>query len=227
MCRERRGCDERMSTDGRVGGLCHRVAGMAEPRSAHAADGGATWLSRSRCDPDAFADFYAHNVDGVSVFFLRRVFDPEAAVDLTAETFALALEGRRRFRGTSPEQEQAWLFGIARNLLSTYWRKGRSEQAAVRRLGLERAALGTEDIEYLHHRAGLDDLRARLAATLDAVTPDQAAAISARVLHERDYAEIASEFGTTPDVIRARVSRGLRTMHGLLGEAARATVLDA
>jgi len=226
MCRALRGCDENDLGEA-SGGLCHRVAGMAEPRPAHAADAGGTSLSRSLRDPDAFAEFYEQYVERVSVFFVRRVFDPEVAVDLTAETFAVALECRAQFRGGSPEQEQGWLFGIAKNLLNTYWRKGHSEQAAVRRLGLERTALGTEDIEYLHHRAGLDELRARLAATLDAVTPDQAAAITARVLHERDYAEIASDFQTTPDVIRARVSRGLRTMHGLLGHTIRDTVPDA
>jgi len=199
---------------------------MAEPRSADVADAAGTSLSRSLVDPDAFAEFYERYVERISVYFVRRVFDPEVAVDLAAETFALALECRRQFRGTSPEQEQGWLFGIARNLLNGYWRKGLSEQAAVRRLGLERSPLGTEDIEYLHHRAGLDDLRARLAQTLGAVTPDQAAAITARVLHERDYADIASEFHTTPDVIRARVSRGLRTMQGLLGDAVRDRVLD-
>jgi RNA polymerase sigma factor (sigma-70 family) len=225
MCRARRGCDEiDLGEAGRS--LCHRVAGMAEPRSAPADDAGGTWLARSLQDPDAFADFYAHYVERVSVFFVRRVFDPEVAVDLTAETFALALECRARFRGTNPEQEQGWLFGIAKNLLNTYWRKGHSEQAAVRRLGLERTALGTEDLEYLHHRAGLEELRARLATTLEAVTSDQAAAITARVLHERDYADIASEFQTSPDVIRARVSRGLRTMHRLLGDTIRHTVLD-
>ena len=200
---------------------------MTEPKPAQSSDASRTPLSRSLRDPDAFAEFYEQYVERISVYFVRRVFDPEVAVDLTAETFAVALECRARFRGTSPEQEQGWLFGIAKNLLSTYWRKGHSEQSAVRRLGLERPALGTEDIEYLHHRAGLDDLRARLAATLDAVTPAQAAAITARVLQERDYVGIANEFKTTPDVIRARVSRGLRTMQGLLGDTARDTVCDA
>ena len=200
---------------------------MAEPNPAHAADAGGTSLSRSLRDPDAFAQFYALHVERISVYFVRRVFDPEIAVDLTAEAFAVALECRAQFRGASAEEEQGWLFGIARNLLSTYWRKGHSEQSAARRLGLERAPLGTEDIEYLHHRAGLGELRARLAATLGAVTPEQAAAITARVLQERDYAEIATEFNTTPDVIRARVSRGLRAMQGLLGDTARDTVRDA
>jgi len=188
---------------------------------------GATFLARSLRDADAFADFYELYVRRVSVYFVRRILDPEVAVDLTAETFALALERRRQFRGRCAEEEQGWLFAIARSLLHGYWRKGRVEQAAVARLGLERPSLGTEDIEFLHRQAGLDGLRGRLAEALDAVRPDQAAAIRARVLEERDYAEIAAEFETTPDVIRARVSRGLKTMQRFLGDRVPDALADA
>ena len=179
-----------------------------------------TFLARSLSNADAFANFYELYVGRVSVYFVRRIFDPEVAVDLTAETFALALERRRQFRGRCAEEEQGWLFAIARNLLHGYWRKGQIEQAAVARLGLERPSLGTEDIEYLHRQAGLDGLRGRLSQALDAVRPDQAAAIRARILEEREYPEIAAEFETTPDVIRARVSRGLKTMQRFLGDDA-------
>lgn len=173
-----------------------------------------------------FAEFYLAYVARVSVFFVRRVFDADFAFDLTAETFALALERRTQFRGHSAEEEQGWLFAIARSLLHAYWRKGRIEQAAVSRLGLERPPLTNADIEYLHDQSGIESLRDRLADALEAVRPDQAAAIRARVLDEREYADIAAEFGTTPDVIRARVSRGLKTMHGLLGDTFRDLLTD-
>jgi DNA-directed RNA polymerase specialized sigma24 family protein len=47
------------------------------------------------------------------------------------------------------------------------------------------------------------------------------------VLEERDYAEIAADFETTPDVIRARVSRGLRTMQRFLGDKVLDVLADA
>jgi len=199
---------------------------MAPPRSPEAGGEGETFLARSLGDADAFAGFYALYATRVSVYFVRRILDPEVALDLTAETFALALERRRQFRGGSAAEEQGWLFAIARSLLHGYWRKGRVEQAAVARLGLERPSLGTEDIDFLHRQAGLEDLRGRLAEALGAVRPDQAAAIRARVLEERDYAAIAAEFRTTPDVIRARVSRGLKTMQLFLGDSAHDALVD-
>jgi RNA polymerase sigma-70 factor (ECF subfamily) len=203
------------------------VGAMATPRSADAAPATTTYLARSLSDADAFAGFYALYVGRVSTYFLRRIFDPEVALDLTAETFALALERRRQFRGRSPQEEQGWLFAIARSLLHGYWRKGRVEQAAVLRMGLERTSLGSEDVEYLHREADLEGLRGRLAEALGAVRPDQAAAIRARVFEEREYAEIAAAFETTPDVIRARVSRGLKSMQRFLGEPAHDAWVDA
>ena len=200
---------------------------MAKPRSSESGSAYASILARSVDDADAFAAFYERYIRRVSVYFVRRVLDSEVAIDLTAETFALALERRRQFRGRSEQEEQGWLFAIARSLLHAYWRKGRIERAAVARLGIERLSLGTEDIEYLHRQAGLEALRERLAHALDAVRPDQAAAIQARVIEERGYAEIAADFDTTPDVIRARVSRGLKTMQGLLGNLVEDALADA
>jgi DNA-directed RNA polymerase specialized sigma24 family protein len=84
-----------------------------------------------------------------------------------------------------------------------------------------------EDLEYLHAQAGLEALREKVELALDAVRPDQAAAIRARVLEEREYGDIAAAFETTPDVIRARVSRGLRTMQQFLGDAAHDLLADA
>jgi RNA polymerase sigma-70 factor (ECF subfamily) len=194
-----------------------------------ATDGGeqsTTWLTQSTRDAGAFAAFYEAYVANVTVYFVRRVLDPEVAVDLTAETFALALERRRQFRGSTAQEEQGWLFAIARSQLNAYWRKGRIEQAAMGRLGLERPPLTTEDLEYLHRQAGLDELRGRLTQALETVRPDQAAAIRARVLEERDYGDIAADFDTTPDVIRARVSRGLKTMQRLLGDNVRDVLAD-
>jgi RNA polymerase sigma-70 factor (ECF subfamily) len=191
-----------------------------------AAAGETPLLVRSVHEPAAFAAFYEAYVTRVSVYFMRRVLDPEIAIDLTAETFALALERRRQFRGTRAEEELGWLFAIARSMLHGYWRKGRIEQAAVLRLGLERPSLGTEDLEYLHRQAGLDSIRERLADALDSVRPDQAAAIRARVLEERAYSDIAADFETTPDVIRARVSRGLKAMQGMIGDGAHDVLAD-
>src|SRR5919198_997435 len=88
-------------------------------------------------DPAAFARFYRRHVEGVIAFFHRRTGDAELAADLTAETFAAALEGCHRY---APERgaPAAWLYGIAHRQLAILHRHGRVERRARRRLGMAR-----------------------------------------------------------------------------------------
>src|SRR3954462_11971378 len=88
-------------------------------------------LAQSQQDPDAFAAFYDAYAERVLVFFTRRVLDVDVAFDLMSGTFAKALERRRQFRGRSPQEEQGWLFSIARSELWHYWRDGRVERSAL------------------------------------------------------------------------------------------------
>jgi RNA polymerase sigma-70 factor (ECF subfamily) len=99
-----------------------------------------------RGDARRFAAFYRRHEDAVLRFFLRRVGSAELAADLIAETFARALEGRRRFdprRGDAG----AWLFGIARNVLLRSLERGRVENDVRVSRGLRtlRAELGGEE----------------------------------------------------------------------------------
>jgi RNA polymerase sigma-70 factor (ECF subfamily) len=50
-------------------------------------------VAASNEDPAAFATLYRRHVRGLLAFFRRQVGSAEVALDLTAETFAAALEG--------------------------------------------------------------------------------------------------------------------------------------
>ena len=76
----------------------------------------------------------------VAAFFWRSTDDAELTADLTAETFAAALEGRRRFdaaRGPAV----GWLYGIAHRQLSVLARRGAVETRYRRKLGMARLVL--------------------------------------------------------------------------------------
>lgn len=169
-------------------------------------------------DPEAFAGFYREHVRAVMVFFMRRTFDPELSLDLCSETFALALERRKQFRGRSAAEEQGWLFAIARNVLQRYWRRGQVERAAMERMRIEAPVLVEGESERFHELAGTQQLRLDVAAALSALPPDQSYAVRQRILRERSYAELAAELEQSEQVIRARVSRGLRAIAARLGD---------
>jgi RNA polymerase sigma-70 factor (ECF subfamily) len=143
--------------------------------------------------------------------------DPEAAVDLVAECFAIAFEDRGRYRGDTDAEALGWLYGIARNRVSGFHRRGDVHRRAVARLGVERRALRPEEFERIEELAGLATLRAQVAAGLQELPTDQQEAIRLRVVDELDYPEVAARTGASEQTVRARVSRGLRTLErGLL-----------
>lgn len=152
---------------------------------------------------------YAAHRDDLLRYFARRTADPEAALDLMAETFAQAAQSRRKCRATTDEERAGWLYGIARNQLNAFHRRGYAEQRAVRRLGLERPPVTEATLREVEARAGLAELRERLADALATLNGDTRAAVELRVVEELAYPEIAQRLGIAEPAARARVSRGL------------------
>lgn len=170
--------------------------GLADERLLKLATGG---------DGEAFAELYRRHLPLVITFLRRQSQRPDLAADLAAETFVSALVSLQE-RGSEPPSVPAWLLTIARNKLIDSVRRGQVEEAARRRLRLERIELVDEDIEHVERIASATDLDALL---IELLPPDQLEAVTAHVIDERDYEEIAKELKTSNAVVRKRVSRGL------------------
>jgi RNA polymerase sigma factor (sigma-70 family) len=113
-------------------------------------------LERTGREPQAFGVFYRRHVGAVLAFFRRRTDDSQLALDLTAETFARALEHADSFRAMH-QPPGAWLYAIARNLLTDSYRRGQVADEARRRLALEPLMvtdLGFERVEAAADGAG-------------------------------------------------------------------------
>lgn len=165
-------------------------------------------LELTVADPDAFGAFYDRFEEELLAFFMRATRRAELAADLTAEVFAAALSSVHLFRAELGSA-RAWLFGIARHELADTWQRGRVEDRARRRLGLEPMSLADEALELI------DELGARPTGTLrllDSLPEDQRAAVKGRVLQERSYDELADSLRCSQSVVRQRVSRGLRSL---------------
>jgi RNA polymerase sigma-70 factor (ECF subfamily) len=167
-------------------------------------------------EPEAFGVFYRRHVDAVLAYLLSRTRQPELAADLCAEVFAAALERSDRFderRGPA----RAWLFAMAGSRLIDAIRRGQVEDRARRRLGIPPRALTDRDLERIEElidvSRGLD--AQQLVADLP---PEQREAVLARVVHEREYGDIAAELKVSDAVVRQRVSRGLAGLRARLEE---------
>jgi RNA polymerase sigma-70 factor, ECF subfamily len=170
-------------------------------------------LARTR--PAAFGAFYRRHAEALLRFFARRTFDPEAAAELTAETFASALEGCRRFRPRGAGGE-AWLYAIARHQLAHFFRRGAVDARARQRLGLPEQEVSDQDYERIEELMDFDQVRRSVADAFSLLSDEQREAVTLRVVEGRSYAEVAEVLGSTEQAARARVSRGLKRLSGLL-----------
>ena len=163
-------------------------------------------LAAARSDAGAFRELYERYADRVYGYHLRRSQDPHAAHDLTAETFAQVWLSRTRFRDEAGGSAGPWLFGIARHVLLVSVRRRELEHSACQRLGML-DAVGREPVaepceDWLD---GLDEALTHLPEA-------QQDAIRLRVVEDLGYDEAAERLATTPQAVRARVSRGLSAL---------------
>ncbi|MEV4893493.1 sigma-70 family RNA polymerase sigma factor [Nonomuraea sp. NPDC055795] len=83
-------------------------------------------LRQTMRDPAAFEAFYRRHTERVSRFVARRTTDPHTVDDLTTDVFLAAIDTAASYR---PDRgsEEAWLYGIARNLLAAEHRRAAKE----------------------------------------------------------------------------------------------------
>jgi RNA polymerase sigma factor (sigma-70 family) len=170
-------------------------------------------------DGAAFAVFYRRHLPSVVGYFVRETGDREASADLAAEVFAAVFLVARRFRARGAGSAVPWVRGIAQNKLRESRRRGRVEDRARRRVGLEPEALDDADL------ARVDELACAggggALGLVDQLPERQRRAIRARVMEGRGYADIARELECSELVVRQQVSRALKRLRDELTEGER------
>ena len=162
-------------------------------------------------ETDDFGVFYDRHVRALLGYFQRRTGDPEVAADLAAETFASAIVAQERYVPTGAPA-LAWLYAIAARRLADYHRRGSVERKVQRALSMERPRLSGEDAEMIRLLA--DDAALSLLAELPS---DQREAVTAHVVDDQGYPQLAASMHTSEAAVRQRVSRGLGTLRRLMG----------
>lgn len=157
-------------------------------------------------------DLYDAHAEPLLRFLTRRTLDAQIAVDLVAESFAVAYEKRSKFKGNPQTDAPAWLFGIAKNLLNDFFRSGSAERRAMQRIGVPGVEVSDEEALRIEQLAGSEFLRSAVAEAISELSAEHRDALRLRVVDELSYPEVAQQLQVTEDVARARVSRGLRKL---------------
>ena len=166
-------------------------------------------LLASKDDADAFTELYRRHAEELLRYFARRILDPEAAAELTAETFAEAFASRHNYTDVGVNGV-AWLYGIARNRLGRFFRTGRVDAAARRRLGMPERELAPDDYERIEDLVDFVPIRDALLDALETLSSDHREAMRLHVIEGLGYPEVARRMRCSEANARQRVSRGLR-----------------
>jgi RNA polymerase sigma factor (sigma-70 family) len=166
-----------------------------------------------RRDPEIVGLIYDRYASRLVSYLQHRGASEDVALDAVQEAFARLIVHRRQVRLADDGSLWPWLAVTGRNLVRDWQRRGVVEVRARCRLGLPAAS---DEATDALSRVEANRLRARLRQALSRLSPEQRTAVTARVLDERDYPEIADAAGTSEATVRRRVSRGLRAMQTFL-----------
>lgn len=161
-------------------------------------------------DPQVFEEFYRRHVDGVTRFVARRVNDPHTVADLTAEIFLAVIDSAHTFR-PGRGSEAAWVYGIARNLVSAEHRRTtRRAELGARIAG--RRLLDEDDIVRLEERIDAERASRKARAALDDLPEGERAVIELVVIDQLTVTEAARVLNIRQVTARVRLHRARKAL---------------
>jgi RNA polymerase sigma factor (sigma-70 family) len=141
-------------------------------------------------------------------YLWRLTRDPQAAEDHLQETFLRAHKAWAKVQ--AHPNPRAWLYRTATNLARSAWQK---QKRFVDELDNERPSGEFGIPEQIAQR---EQLRA-IARAVEALPPQQRAALILRQYQDFDYANIAAALHCTEPTARAHVSQALKKLRKALG----------
>jgi RNA polymerase sigma-70 factor (ECF subfamily) len=161
-------------------------------------------------DPHLFEEFYRRHADAVTRFVARRVEDPHTAADLTAEIFLAVLDSAHTYR-PGLGSETAWLYGIARNVVSSERRRIAREALRDQRISGGRL-LDADDIARLEDKLDAESQGRRALAALDRLPEGERALLELITVDQLTLTEAAAALGIRQVTARVRLHRARRAL---------------
>jgi RNA polymerase sigma-70 factor (ECF subfamily) len=157
-----------------------------------------------------FEEFYRRHVDAVMRFVARRVDDPHTAADLTAEIFLAVLDSAHTYRPRLGS-ETAWLYGIARNVVSSERRRvARETERDLRISG--RRLLEADDIVRIEDRLDAESPGRRVLAALARLPEGERAVMELIAVDQLTVTEAAAALGIRQVTARVRLHRARKAL---------------
>ncbi len=171
-----------------------------------------------RFEPQALRTLHARLYEPVYRYVYFKTGGAQTADDLTSDIFFRALSALRREGGwqTTPE---AWMFGIARNVVADYYRqRERYPTTDLEEKVVEQ--VNEDSIQQAIRRENRD----ALAQAIAQLTEDQREVVLLRFVEGLKISEVATVLGKTPGAVKGLQHRALRALKDAIQPA---PLLDA
>ncbi|HGM5581763.1 TPA: RNA polymerase sigma factor [Pseudomonas putida] len=158
-------------------------------------------MQRLKPDPatqDTCRGFYAE----ILHFLRKRMDNASDAADMTQDVFTQWLGYRDRAK---VEQPRAFLFQMARNLLSDHWRRQKVRHAVLDSQASDEAAIDSDPLDHAQHAQRLDQLREVLAE----LSPRRREALMLHRFEGLTQAQIAERMDISVSMVEKHIAAAL------------------
>lgn len=191
----------------RVRGFATSVAEPLRPAPGYRPQGAEINALRNR-DEEAWRLLFEREMRSIYRYARGRLGDSSRAEDATAEVFEHAWQNADTLvdRGLPP---RAWLFGIARNVVGTHWRKWFRQPPQ----------LSLDAFDGPSTDGAIDHESMDLARAIARLEPAHSEVITIRFVHGLSLQEAAAALDVTVDAIKGRQARALAALRDILSPA--------
>lgn len=166
-------------------------------------------IRKAQADPSLFKPLYESYYKPIFLFILHRIGDKAITADVVSQVFLKALLniGKFRFKGLP---FSAWLYRIAINECNDFFRRNKRERLVV----LEDVSVDRL-YEEMFAEERIDELKRKLPAIFEQLTPEEFQVIELRFLENRPFKEVAAILNITENYAKVKTYRILEKMKNI------------
>lgn len=168
-------------------------------------------IDAARGNPAKFAPLYNRYYARILGFVYQRVETKDDSYDITAQTFIAALENIGKYKSLGVPFS-AWLFRIALNELSSYYRKSKVRQS----INIDDTQVVDVLTELGEENSAITD--ARLMKAMQQLEPSEIQLLEMRFFDKRPFKEVCEVLNISETAAKARVYRLLERLKTIYTE---------
>ena len=162
-------------------------------------------IDAARGNPAKFAPLYNRYYARILGFVYQRVETKDDAYDITAQTFIAALENIGKYKSQGVPFS-AWLFRIALNELSRFYRRSKVRQA----INIDDTQVAEVLGELGEENTAVTD--ARLMEAMQKLEPEEIQLLEMRFFEKRPFKDVCDVLNISETAAKARVYRLLEKL---------------